>query len=656
MRRYLRADTGENHAIKVDKVQSSVRMAEKDPISQKTVLRLEQLPVITSDVNKGKGLVFNYTENMGESSALSIPSNPNKLLAGSFKAHSALSARSAPEMKMLCYDKIESGSECSMTPDYPTVFQTGNSKSVYSGVVKKRPAPRKRPPKSVRMQRPRLLMVRGEDSLEDRREGKQEVSSKKRKPEASFQPFAEMLDLCEMGELSSRGDRFTWGGRRCNKYIRCCLDRCFETSRSDHRPVLVHLRANTEVQRGQFRLDKRLLHHPDAKKEVETAWKQNRMAASVSCRIQKCRRVMSAWKWKRRFNARDKIHLLQERLERFQSKPYPCDKFGQDQWSEAAKAEVAIQYFSELFASSNPPSDEPVFQSMAPKVTTAMNNSLTTRFIKSRYFPHSDFLTASLGLKPSFAWRSMLFGRELLQKGLKIQIGNGANTTVWLDNWVDDPVEGMRTPGDLDEKRAWPWVIWFIWKSRNELIFNGVRWSPEDILSKAKTEAEANEEIACTVKQVQRRWKPPSWMVNSGRMGVAWVLRNHIGVVIMHSRRAFSNISNLKDARFKSALWAVESMTSLHFNKIIFAGDFKELFQAAKRPHLWLVIRYQTGELNRLLALMEDFQLLWVSPGENRGATFIAQSVTRQGRLQLYVASGHPDWLFEFFVNESRAL
>ncbi|KAL0797161.1 hypothetical protein Bca101_068538 [Brassica carinata] len=118
---------------------------------------------------------------MGESSALSIPSNPNKLLAGSFKAHSALSARSAPEMKMLCYDKIESGSECSMTPDYPTVFQTGNSKSVYSGVVKKRPAPRKRPPKSVRMQRPRLLMVRGEDSLEDRREGKQEVSSKKRK-------------------------------------------------------------------------------------------------------------------------------------------------------------------------------------------------------------------------------------------------------------------------------------------------------------------------------------------------------------------------------------------------------------------------------------------------------------------------------------------
>ena len=45
-----------------------------------------------------------------------------------------------------------------------------------------------------------------------------------------------------------------------------------------------------------------------------------------------------------------------------------------------------------------------------------------------------------------FAWRSILFGRELLQKGLKWQIGNGRNTRVWLDKWVQDPEVGMRTP------------------------------------------------------------------------------------------------------------------------------------------------------------------------------------------------------------------
>lgn len=58
------------------------------------------------------------------------------------------------------------------------------------------------------------------------------------------------------------------------------------------------------------------------------------------------------------------------------------DKNGQDQWSDAAKAEVAIEYFSELFTSSNPPSYKPVLQSMRPKVTPMMNRCLTSPITK----------------------------------------------------------------------------------------------------------------------------------------------------------------------------------------------------------------------------------------------------------------------------------
>lgn len=162
-----------------------------------------------------------------------------------------------------------------------------------------------------------------------------------RRSESSFKPFAEMLSSCQMEELSSKGNRFIWAGKRWKKYIPCCLDRCFgnrawrasfpnsnqtfvEKRGSEHRPVWVNLRANPAVQRGQFRFDRRLLHHPDALKEIVSSWKNNKGGVSVSLKIRRCRKVMSIWKRKKRVNAQDKIKSLQERLEWFQSKPYSC--------------------------------------------------------------------------------------------------------------------------------------------------------------------------------------------------------------------------------------------------------------------------------------------------------------------------------------------
>lgn len=158
------------------------------------------------------------------------------------------------------------------------------------------------------------------------------------RPEVSFKCFSEMLSACGVEELSSKGNIFTWEGRR---WMQCCLDKCFankawllkfpgsnqtflEMRGSDHRPMWVNLRANAEAPRGQFRFDRRLAHHPDAIRDVENAWEQNKGNVPISVRIRKCGSVMSEWKRRRGFNAREKITLLQERLKWFQSKPYSC--------------------------------------------------------------------------------------------------------------------------------------------------------------------------------------------------------------------------------------------------------------------------------------------------------------------------------------------
>lgn len=53
------------------------------------------------------------------------------------------------------------------------------------------------------------------------------------------------------------------------------------------------------------------------------------------------------------------------------------DKNNQDQWSDGAKVEIVMDYFTDLFKSSKLSPYEPTFESFTPKISDAMNNSLS---------------------------------------------------------------------------------------------------------------------------------------------------------------------------------------------------------------------------------------------------------------------------------------
>ncbi|KAH9799959.1 reverse transcriptase domain-containing protein [Citrus sinensis] len=66
-------------------------------------------------------------------------------------------------------------------------------------------------------------------------------------------------------------------------------------------------------------------------------------------------------------------------------------------------------------------------------------DSLAARVLQARYFKQSDFLQAKLGSNPSYIWKSILWGRTVIQKGSRWRIGSGNKVQVHNSNWIPRP-------------------------------------------------------------------------------------------------------------------------------------------------------------------------------------------------------------------------
>lgn len=181
MMRYMLTETGDCRELKVDKIKRSVKVVEKDYVSQRLVLRLESSPLITSYLNRDKGVDFDYEENRKESSHISMRSNPKKLMASSFRAYSEVSRRSHPGQLLLCDEAFSDDTSGFFSSSYPTVFKAANFAPSSSRISQRKKTVRKRPPKSVRQQRNKDKSVVVPYTLGEQEVGSLNNGSKKRK-------------------------------------------------------------------------------------------------------------------------------------------------------------------------------------------------------------------------------------------------------------------------------------------------------------------------------------------------------------------------------------------------------------------------------------------------------------------------------------------
>lgn len=136
---------------------------------------------MTTDLNKGKGPVFDFGDKEMERHNWDLNVNPNKLLAASMRANKNMFALTALMASNKGSSEEAEDDLRGTFSDYPTVFRAGFLEPCSSGTVRKRPPIRRKPPRAQCQRNLLSLEMATKEKNKERREGKQEVGSRKRK-------------------------------------------------------------------------------------------------------------------------------------------------------------------------------------------------------------------------------------------------------------------------------------------------------------------------------------------------------------------------------------------------------------------------------------------------------------------------------------------
>ena len=62
--------------------------------------------------------------------------------------------------------------------------------------------------------------------------------------------------------------------------------------------------------------------------------------------------------------------------------------------------------------------------------------TLFYKIFKAKFFPHCSFMEAKESAIGSYAWKSILKGREVIQMGARFRVDNGKNIKIWQHHWL----------------------------------------------------------------------------------------------------------------------------------------------------------------------------------------------------------------------------
>ncbi|XP_010513288.1 PREDICTED: uncharacterized protein LOC104789255 [Camelina sativa] len=184
-----------------------------------------------------------------------------------------------------------------------------------------------------------------------------------------------------------------------------------------------------------------------------------------------------------------------------------------------------------------------------------------------------------------------------------------------------------------------PWLVWFLWKDRNNKVFQGLQSEPTDIIDQALRDQLWWEEAQVAVRAgpvlTESSSTPEisiycqvdgSWKATEPHSGLGWWCGDSEHQTLVMGARCQRRSASPLHSELEALLWAMECIRSRGIDCRRFETDSAELLAMVQAPEEWPIFSTLLEEFQVLSASLPLFSLIKIPRTSNMKADCLARS------------------------------